>query len=234
MDSTFYSRVEKNLFRMSRSFGVRRYFRYRDDIIILGRHDQRKLVWNFVRRMFNEAGYFDMKVEDVSYGEAEFLDMSVQSSEGICYTKAKFKTASLSRPLGEDSLHSPFVHRTWPIAVIQNSLRACARLSDRLSVLHVFLERFRRYFASEHLLKTLTCASHVVEARPKADFRNTWWCVLPYHPFWSIAVGHAVHQFNSDVSQRGLFCNVRGIEPPNIRISWCNHLPSILEPTRPR
>ena len=81
---------------------------------------------------------------------------------------------------------------------------ARARLHDRLAVFPVCVERFRKYLAPEHSLRTLTCTSHIARVRPRADFRSTWWCVVPCHLFWSRAVSHAVYGFNIDISQKNL------------------------------
>ena len=44
----------------------------------------------------------------------------------------------------------------------------------------------------------------------------------------------SVRSFNSASHYKSVFYNVKGENPPEVAISWANHLPSIADITRPQ
>ena len=109
-----------------------------------------------------------MKVEAVSPGSADFLDVHVQQHNGCYMTKAKIKPSSLARPLGEDSAHMPHIHQVRPADLLRSTLAACARDVDRREVQRLFVERFKKYGASDRLVQKLLVCSHLRPCRYKA------------------------------------------------------------------
>ena len=66
MDYVFHNKVEDGLLPFLHEYCVKRYFRYRDDVLIRVSAHARPLARAFVRKLFDWSGYFKLKVEEVS------------------------------------------------------------------------------------------------------------------------------------------------------------------------
>ena len=236
MDWTFFSKAERYLLPVMSEFGVRNYYRYRDDVLIRASRAERTMAWAFVRKLKQYAGYFDIKVEGVSYDEADYLNIAVRAGGATYFTKAQFKESSLGRPLGEDSVHPPKIMH-WPAAVLQRAMRLCTRQLDADEVKAILLHRFQAFGASarlmellrrtEYTFKALTCR----KAKPSVE---TWWCPLPYHPLYHFAISKAVADFNSSCGSGALFSAICRKPPPRIGIAWKNHVPTVVTLLQPK
>ena len=229
MDYICWQKAEKLLLPELHVYGVRGYWRYRDDILILGTWTSSRLVWQFVRRLQHLADYFAVKVETATWHPEEhsidFLDMHTQPGFGCYKTVAKFKESSLARPLGEDSHHPPHVHLRWPQLMLKQAMKACTWEMDKLMVKQQVLDRFRSFHASEQLLLRLAgtpVGEAIVKKQVASD--NVWWCVLPYHPCWYKQILSAVSGFNRCWAAKADFAIPHGKTAPIIRIAWKNGL----------
>ena len=224
MDYLFYSKAEFCLLDRLGEFGIRRYYRYRDDIMICGSRSSRLLVWQFVRRLRELAGYFVVKVESVDYDGCNFLSISTfpGSAHYKCRTTMK-ETTALARPLGEDSVHFWRVHQRWPTHTLRSMMVLC---SDK-GVKREYIARFKRFGASSALLQRLedTCVAQVVKPCRKRD-NLVWWCVLPFHPMYANAVMEAARSFNDSRSFKAIIGSEIDVVPC-VRISWSNAVPLI-------
>ena len=66
MDYILWSNAEQPVLNRLHEFGIRKRWRYRDDILICGRYAQRRSVWNAVKELKRQSGYFEISIEDVS------------------------------------------------------------------------------------------------------------------------------------------------------------------------
>ena len=226
MDRAFSNSGERSLVAMMAAYGVRGYWRYKDDILILATRGP--LAWSFVRRLKELCSFFCLKVEDFDYFRIDYLDVHVCGDRQFYGTTPILKPTSLSRPLGEDSLHAPHIHQTWPIQFLRNALTRCTSYVDSIQVRQVVLHRFRSYGGSVGLLRSLEQVEVQRVQRPKslADTRPVYWITFPYHPAWAKELARAVALFNGDMAYQSLFHTCKGYAP-RVKIAWCNHGASI-------
>ena len=238
MDYVLWLKAQTHITNDLCAWGIKGFWRYRDDILVHGSRSSRTRVWDAVRRLAQQAAYFKIKVEDVTYASGTFLNIDFFPVGRFYGTRPILKQTSLCRPLGEDSCHAPHLHKIWPCQLLRNYMRRCTTFDDQLEMRACFVRRFQTYGASKGLLDLLRQVSvrrevSISKAMPDHQHRQRWWVVLPYHPVIFQGVRRALRDLNSDPSLHSLFQNADGQPPPRLCVAWRNSVCSINTLFRP-
>lgn len=185
------------------TFGIIRYWRYFDDILIVLNHNDRVRIDRFFATFSSASECFIPDLEPVSNSSVSMLNMCVYIDCNSCLqTRAIFKSTSLGTPLSPSSAHAPHVHRSWPYSTLHNTLALCSTPRDMNIASAQYIQRFISHGAPDQLIfklrsmlsqcklrSRLSAAAAVVRTSPhplpvidKVD--HVSWCVLPFHPLW--------------------------------------------------
>ena len=97
--------------------GIDGYWRFRNDILILGNDMSRTREYFWKLREL--AGFFRVQCESWSSNEIQFLEVIVRRdvNNNWYVTIPKYCGSSISKPLDPSSAHPVHVHRSWPQAL---------------------------------------------------------------------------------------------------------------------
>ena len=106
--------------------------------------------YNFRKR----AGYFRLKVEQISVVEVAYLDAYVYKNENTGYyaIKPKFKPTSLGTPLSFKSGHHVDVLRAWPKAEMSRLCMLASSHADRAEAMQTFIGWVTSSFTLTHII----------------------------------------------------------------------------------
>ena len=186
-----------------------------------------------MRKLFDWAGYFQLKVEEVSLIELgnfsmNYLNVQLEAGQSYYRTRVAFKRAVAARRLGEDSVHPPHLKCVWPVQLVSNSMRLCTTRQHQLEAKAILLQRFYKFGASTELMAKLVDADlNVTCGKPRGNDVERWWCVVPYHPWYYKALTLSVNKFNSDRLIGSMFSPIMKRNPPRICLAWSNQVPLV-------
>ena len=99
------------------SFGIKRYYRYRDDVLMICSRNQGTR--EFFKMLREKVQPFKLQVEEVSGSSIRYLDLLLTKTGTRFVARPAFKTTSLARPLDPTSAHPKFVHCSWPVGMVK-------------------------------------------------------------------------------------------------------------------
>ena len=231
-DLALLNLAEKDMMPGLASMGIEFMARCRDDVLVIA--SSREAFRNFFLDYRKRSGFFDLKVDDYTSGPAiRFLDCNIVR-RGRSYTSSYYLKETLGRPLGEDSLHHPSIHR-WPIVMLRAILRRTPRVGDAVAVKRALIRRFVRCHASTGLVDALARVGSILDANHKFSSASSpvrqdvkaCWVVLPFHPVWFEFVSKSIREFSEDPAMASLLRCVPSFRERSISISvsWRNLLP---------
>lgn len=225
MDWVFYSRCEKWFSEFPGtlwSHGISRYYRYRDDILILGTTTAG--VRDFLEEMRSRASYFVIGVDEASRDGVKFLNVKV-SRDGRHFRCAPFtKCTALLRPLDVSSMHVPHVHLAWPKAQVASLGKLANSEAGVEEAKQAFISRMRHFAAPNVLLRVLQDTESRSDQcnRGRSARPTSMWIRLPYHPVWFCCLNRLIGKFSRDDTIKALFFWSFDEHMPCLRIAWCN------------
>ena len=206
-------------------FGVKRYYRYRDDVLMIcSRKQGTREFFQTLRRMVQP---FRIQVEEVNSVCVRYLDLLLTKSGTRFIAQPAFKPTSLARPLDPASAHPKFVHCSWPVGMVKRIFPLCSREVDVLPCKRELISRLQANSASKCTIARVVKANPWPERkvpRVSDNVSSVLWAVFGFHPGLQKELLHAI--------RRVLGCSscalVREAWPtfPEIRIAWKNTLPS--------
>jgi hypothetical protein len=166
------------------SYGILRYFRFKDDILIIAGPDREKCT-EFFQALIQKSKPFEIACEQISSTSVEFLELtlSIECGKIICCNRTK-QTALPVPFLAMDSDHHPRVLKSWPICFAKRKCSLCTKKSDSVSVLAEVVSKFRvQGFPSNIInkLQSIGDPSPKLVLQAEAKPRKLW-MVLPYKP----------------------------------------------------
>ena len=99
------------------SFGIKRYYRYRDDVSMMCSRKQGTR--EFFKMLRGKVQPFKLQAEEVSRSSIRYLDLLLTKMGTRFVARPAFKTTSLARPLDPTSAHPKFVHCSWPVGMVK-------------------------------------------------------------------------------------------------------------------
>ena len=90
------------------SFGIKRYYRYRDDVFMICSTKQGTR--EFFKMLRGKVQPFKLQAEEVSRSSIRYLDLLLTKTGTRFVARPASKTTSLARPLDPTSAHPKFVH----------------------------------------------------------------------------------------------------------------------------
>jgi hypothetical protein len=176
-------------------FGIDGYWRFRDDILVLG-SDRVKSV-KFCQGMRARSRCFELECEGFYSNGVHFLEIGMHIASIRFEVSPKFKDTALQIPLSFESGHSVHVHAGWPLAQMRRlgSLSSSKRLA--MIAKQTYLQRFWRYHAHPSVLEDLEqCDPKTLHIQPKRNApARVAWLSLGYHPVWYRPLTKAVANF---------------------------------------
>ena len=112
------------------SFGIKRYYRCRDDVLMICSRKQGTR--EFFKMLREKVQPFKLQVEEVSGSSIRCLDLLLTKTGTRFVARPAFKTTSLARPLDPTSAHPKFVHCSWPVGMVKRIFPLCSREADVL------------------------------------------------------------------------------------------------------
>ena len=229
MDVAFYLRCEKWFLDCPGklwSYGIQRYFRYRDDILIVAQSADG--VRCFLDEVRSRQKYFRVEIESSSRSSVRFLDCKVSVASGRFVCAPTVKGSALLKPLDVASRHVPHT-RMWPLACLSR-MHAIANTEEGLmQAKEAFIQRFIHHAAPPALIRLMQEHGQRNLVR-KARLSNgaVLWIRLPYHPAWHKDLVRLFGRLSRDASLNSLFCMCFGMPMPALRIAWCNTVSPLL------
>lgn len=203
------------------------WWRFRDDIFILGRDmtKMRSFLNGFRERIMS---VYKMEVEAASRSCVDFLAVEVRIKNGRLVTLPREKPSGA--PLSNTSAHPPGVAR-WPIHVLRARLALCNDSQDHTMVKAKFIRRFTDSFASGKLIDTLKATRLGSPALPKEVESGRWWLKIPWHPGLNASrLAFRLREFcASAVWQQAFRFGTGQNSPSSIGIAWRNGFPNMSE-----
>ena len=224
-DAAFYTLVERSWAARSeiqQAYNIKGYWRYRDDILIIGDRTTREKTRQFYFKMKEFGKYFALTCESCSSHSVDYLDITIEKclATSTYTTKPYFKPSSLGIPLSTSSAHNPMVHH-WPLARIKNFGRYSSSPKDAAIAKDIFIQRFIDHGAPTHFIAALqaTCPEPklsiggISKLKAQQKFHQQqnkhwkpsleWWLPLSYHPLWGKAkIQRRLQQFLSQSQSR--------------------------------
>ena len=224
-DCSFFALGEREFAARSQvlqSFGIKRYCRYRDDVLMIC---SRKQGTRELFKMLREEVQ-PFQAEEVSRSSIRYLDLLLTETGTRFVARPAFKTTSLARPLDPTSAHSKFVHCSWPVGTVKRIVPLCSREADVLPCKEELISRLQANSASKCTIARVVKASPWPERKvPRVSgVSSVLWAVFGFHPGLQRELSHAFCRVLGGASCAFL----REIWPlfPEIRIAWKNTLPS--------
>ena len=126
VDLAFYYKVEEwtTMASTRQEFHIVGYWRYRDDILIIGSDRQNTV--KYCQTLRSKASLFKLECKGFS-SSVHFLEVIITKST-TCYEYGpECKPTSLQIPMATDSAHPSHVHFSWPIAQLKNKRMSSTR-----------------------------------------------------------------------------------------------------------
>jgi hypothetical protein len=214
-DWIFYQMIEKHVLPTLDAFGIRRLWRYKDDILVVA--SCRVGTRNFVEKLRTLGkGTFKFEVSDVkSAGKSiRFLDLSVRISEGRMVSVPGYKPTGLGLYLGRGSAHPFHVHKAWPKMMLCRVRDLCSRFEDIDEARAALVNRLELggIANAQKVLDNLKVRWALADAGTRTslalanpeDKVYDRWCILPFHPIWERQLRKAVASINKDDAMRNM------------------------------
>ena len=226
-DCSFFALGEREFAARSQvlqGFGIKRYYRYRDDVLVICSRKQGTR--EFFKMLREKVQPFKLQVEEVSGSSIRYLDLLLTKTGTRFVARPAFKTTSLARPLDPTSAHPKFVHCSWPVGMVKRIFPLCSREADVLPCKEELISRLQANSASKCTIARVVKASPWPERKvPRVSgVSSVLWAVFGFHPGLQRELSHALCRVLGGAS-----CGfVRETWPlfPEIRIAWKNTLPS--------
>ena len=190
MDLCFYSVAERFISRNFQTYGIKKYWRYKDDLLFLV-HGHGKIL-ALCRDLNRHADWFSIKYERIGT-ECEFLEFKCSLVAGTVLLHFKIKENAQRIPIAPTSGHPKTVHLSWPEGRRRRVLELCNGPSNRNEVMS---ELRRRFASASHPASELFKHMGIQSRRKPNTKEGLVWMVLPYHPAIERFVQRAVHLFN--------------------------------------
>ena len=201
--------------------GIDGYWRFRDDILILGSDRQRakEFFWE-LRKL---ATFFKLQCEAWNAEEIQFLEVTVRKNvnTGCFETMPKYRDSNISKPLDTSSAHPQHVHRSWPcglarrVRMLTNTTRGMKEAMSELT------RRFVDNFADPQVLHP--CSSIGKPAAQKLGRPS--WITFGFHPALQRSIKRGVQKCIQGPFS-GWYSWCFG-SMPNIQVAWSNRLRSM-------
>jgi hypothetical protein len=228
-DWVFYCMVEAQVLPLLQAFGIAKYWRYRDDILLLSHSKER--AYEFVAMMRRLSACYKLEVKDVSSIGLRHLNLYISFDEdGRLHARPGYKPTALGLRLAPSSAHHESVHSSWPLMMLRHVKRLCSHADE----VHAEQESLARRFLNDGMPAYVVASAwqklHEVRKsgrRPATSSctRQDVWMPLPYHPIWGKSVAKYLSRFNRDLEFTTLWAN-RGLVAPRVRLAWSNFMPA--------
>jgi hypothetical protein len=189
-DACFARLVELPLRAEFSNLGVRKYVRFRDDVLVI--LDDITYTPAFKKAFIGRASKFcEVTVDSFSLIAANFLDFSVRkpkAGSGVVSFQPYVKSTARHIPLGSDSYHSWSTHRSWPLAECQRMFRRSSSQAIGRAWQESKVNHFRRFMLDPEVV--LKCSRW--RPTPKSEIgqkflldrarecAKTIWLILPF------------------------------------------------------
>lgn len=218
-DLLFHHLAERHFVNRLAAFGIARYFRFRDDSLMIARSGSNRGLGAkaLVSAMRVNAEQFELKTEEVSTVGVKYLDLHLTKLQsGAISCAPVYKDPGLARRLGPDSFHHNNVHRSWPRMLLQRA----RRLSSSQDIFLEYLDLLRSELVPLGI--RLPEADSLVRVRA-AQSSKVIRLVLPFHRRTCKLIQKAVSQFDSDHSWRAvLSLGCRELADFSVSCAWKN------------
>ena len=171
-DCSFFALGEREFAARSQvlqSFGIKRYYRYRDDVLMICSRKQGTR--EFSKMLREKVQPLKLQVEEVSGSSIRYLDLLLTKTGTRFVAKPAFKTTSLARPLDPTSAHP----KNSFIAVGQlewsSAFSHCSREADVLPCKEELISRLQANSASK-----CTIARCEGQSVAREEGSTCFWC----------------------------------------------------------
>ena len=243
-DASFYTLHEKHVLDRLLDFGIKAYWRFKDDILIIG--SSRELAGRFVSELKGVDAHgnvirpspFKIKCEAVSKHRVEFLELVIWKGQGRFEYAPRFKSTALNVPkLNHESAHWSSVHRTWPIGFLRKKLLLTRSVNQKRKIKAQVIQSFKQSHAPLQLIQSLEKVPLLLSVRsftrPHMS-KDALWLVLEYHPSFEkerLAQHVKAAWCEEHMVELLAFCFP---SRPEVRISWKRTSPNLSELMRMR
>ena len=113
-----------------RQFGLKTYWRYRDDIFIVIKPEK---LDPFINALKNRARFYNLELEVSSNTKVDYLDLTIFKGRGWQSTRLldfcpRVRDSQKAVPLSQDSAHPPNIHWNWPLNLLRQKAQASSSL----------------------------------------------------------------------------------------------------------
>lgn len=227
-DAAFLSMLEKPWVlpeNVRSSYGLIRYWRFKDDILIVSAGREALGAW--FREARNFASFFELEVPEVSAHRVQMLSLMVErrGNRLECFPCEK---PCLGPPLGWCSSHQHKVHG-WPLRRLHALSRLCSDWRDFPEVADKFIRRFEtnhfpaEFLASMRRVRDMLVSQQCDLAPIQRSMQGcaTYNMVLPHHPAWSTS---QFHRFVRNLSHDDILQHLHevsyGCKQFTFRVGW--------------
>ena len=192
-DCSFFALREREFAARSQvlqSFGIKRYYRDRDDVLMICSRKQGTR--EFFKILRGKVQPFKLPAEEVSRSSIRYLDLLLTKT-GTRFVARPAKTTSLARPLDPTSAHPKFVHCSWPVGMVKRIFPLCSREADVLTCKEELISRLQANSASKCTIARVVNASPWPERKvPRvSDVSSVCGLFFGFHPELQRELSHA-------------------------------------------
>jgi hypothetical protein len=185
----------------------------------------------FLRSYIQMAGYFKVECESVSSCECKFLEVIVKKRTREFLTIPSYKSTNINKPLEASSAHPPYVHNSWPRALVRRTKGLASNKAGEIEAMNMLRRRFVSNFAPDEQLMMIDDDGDKQKIITKpinkcTNKENKVWACFAYHPVIHGAVKRAMDKIRRCPYSNSLLKDSFG-KSLEIGVSWYNVLPKL-------
>ena len=203
-DILFFHKAERNLRERMKTYQIQFYSRFKDDILVIAQDN--KLANEFLNKMNEDAGYFELTYDEEPSTKEEYLSMEVSLDDpkelpGMkVITKGLIKATKLRRPLSTASMHPDHVHRMWPRASLIRLMGLSTNRKGAKEAKKTYIEKIQNTGHNAkiiRMLKEVKPSIHPPLKKEAKRLHNVIWLPLVYHKELEGAYKNALKEINN-------------------------------------
>ncbi len=212
-------------------FAIKSYFRFRDNLLFIGRPEWEKLR-SLKQNVIDNIQPYVGTLEEVSAVGVTFLDLNLVKDERWRISRRVsfnpyLKPTSLLQVLSVRSNHLSHTHAAWMKAYMLRIFRCSSSLVWYRSVKRACLERMSKAGVDRTILREVDRASNYtfksslsLSVRHPRSSEAFFWVKLPHHPVWTSSITRSLRRLSEIHGVQEIW---RDIDPnvAGFRASWC-------------
>ena len=205
------------------------WWRCKDDGLLIARSREKAI--DFLHVLFRRSRFSKCQCEKVPSKEVQFLEAKVIKTPTSFRALPAYKSTDICKPLGLESAHAWYVHKSWPKALVRRTMTLSSDDAMMKTAGAMITRRFVSNHANQVQVNWIQQALSTSKSRQMSNHNkkeDTIWLPLSFHPVTKEAMTRALHELRGHDYAK--FCFRIAFQPhvdPCFRCPWRNALPTL-------